>query len=137
MRRRLANWLCCVGYGLEARLEAFHHILRWHRLTWRCDIDLWTGHTGCIICHACADSSNGKTDVAIWCRNNMVLWWMGRTVCGWRGHAELRHPQRSLGWDDEKDEGIYEDIVDEWYCYRCLADVKPRSGSSVARAAGS
>ena len=117
--------LCCVvGYGIHARADALWHLARGHRLRWRDNCaEPWAGMTGCITCYACPDSSDGETDVAFWTRYNPLLHWVGRTVCGWQGHRERKHPQRSVGWDDVKAEGIYEDVVGEWYCSRCLADL--------------
>lgn len=120
--------LCCAGYGIQARAEAFVHLLRGHNLRWRGDcFDWWTGHTGCIVCEGCPDTSveNGKhVGCIFWCRTNRPLWWLGRTICGWLGHPELRHPQRGNGREDAEGNPILVDVVDEWYCYRCLADVE-------------
>lgn len=121
---KLWNWLCCVGYGVQARRDGLWHLVRGHRLRWRADVDLWSGHTGCIICEACPDTSDGRGDLALWCRWNTLIWAVTRRVCAWRGHGKLRHPQRSIGWNEAAGEGIYEDITSDWYCCRCMDDVE-------------
>lgn len=123
----LWSHLYCLGYGLHARAEALAHKLRGHDVRWRGDcVDWWCGHTGCITCEACPDSTfedGAHVGVVFWCRDNPLLRWLGQAVCGWKGHGERRHPQRGTG------EG-WEDVLDEWYCYRCGADV---SGSATSR----
>lgn len=113
---------CCVGYGIQARVDAIGHILRGHKLLWRgygC-IDPWTGHTGCIICEECPDSSveDGKhVGYVFWMRHWRWMNWVGQKVCAFLGHSERRHPQTGDG------NGGWVDVPDEWYCYRCLADL--------------
>lgn len=114
--------VCCVGYGLHARAEAFTHLLRGHRLKWRggC-IEPWTGHMGCIVCEACPDSSldeeGQRSGFVFWSRDWALMRWCAQHVCGWLGHQELKHPQRPDGT------GAWIDIPEQWYCFRCVADV--------------
>jgi hypothetical protein len=109
---------CCAGYGIQARASGLWHLVRGHRLHWRDNVDLWTGCTGDIWCEQCPDTSDGVSDLGIWCRHKRWLHWCASRVCGWLGHDELRHPTRS------NDAGVQVEIVDQWYCYRCVGDVK-------------
>lgn len=120
----LWSHVCCVGYGIHARTEALWHLVRGHRLEWRGGVDLWTGHTGCITCVACPESSDGQSDVVFWSRYWRWINWIGEIVCGAQGHRELRHPQRWSGADNADGEPIMVDVEHEWYCYRCGAHVE-------------
>ena len=121
---RLWIHVVCVGYGIQARFSAIGHLLRGHDLRWRVNGDPWSGCFGDIECSSCPDSSDGKTDVIVWCRQNQLWSLFAQLVCGWLGHPDLRHPQRSTGWNEATNRGDYEDIKDRWYCYRCMADVE-------------
>ena len=112
---------CCVGYGLQARLDALWHLCRGHRLHWRDDIEVWVGVTGSIWCERCPDTSDGVSDLIIWTRQWAVLNWAAARVCGWMGHPEIAHPQRH----NPDAPGGYEVVANQWYCTRCAADVKP------------
>lgn len=124
LARRAWNRLCCVGYGVQARADAVAHVLRGHDLTWNDGCrDLWTGHLGCIVCRACADSSDGKTDVLFWSRRSGALHWLARLLCARLGHPEARHPQTGAG-EDADGNPLWVDVEDEWYCFRCGAQLQ-------------
>jgi hypothetical protein len=97
--------LCCLGYGIHARWEGLRHILKGHKVHWRDRGDIWSGCTGDIVCETC--------NLNIWCRHTYWLMWIMQQICGWQGHRELRHPTQG----DQP-------LMDQWYCYRCGADVK-------------
>lgn len=123
-------------WGLQARSDAVWHMLRGHDVRWGSECrELWSGHLGCITCEACPDSNideeGNRVGVVFWMRESVSLRWFGQRLCRLLGHSELRHPQRSLGWDDAKDEWSTEDILDQWYCYRCMADVKLPPGMTI------
>ena len=119
--------LCCYGYGIHARWEALRHIMRGHQLRWRCDIDLWVGSMGCIVCEECPDTQPeyGKhVGLSIWSRNNRLIGWLGQQLCAWLGHPEHWHPQRWTGKKDAEGNLVMADIEGEWYCCRCAVDTK-------------
>jgi hypothetical protein len=114
----LWDHLCCIGYGIEARCSGVWHWLRGHDLRWRVSVEPWVGCTGDIQCFSCADSSDGRTDVAIWCRHWTCLWIVAKWLCAQLGHEELKRVKRH--------DAISGEMVacNEWYCTRCCADVE-------------
>lgn len=113
---------CSLGYGIGARWHALGHLVRGHDVRWRSRPDFWAGCTGDIICENCPDSSG--SGIVFWCRHKRSLTWITQRICGGLGHSELRHPTQ---WRD----GADVEIVTEWYCYRCAAEVRASDRQTV------
>ena len=110
-------WFEQRWWGLSARLSALGHLLRGHRVRWREAPDLWMGCWGDVVCEQC--------QTVFWIRHSRLLLACTTRFCGWLGHPSVQHPSRGLGWDAATDQPLFEPIVDEWYCVRCGADVRP------------
>jgi hypothetical protein len=55
-------------YAVWARIHAVWHLARRHDLVWRTEPDPEAGCSGDIVCRSCPDSTDGQSDLAIWCR---------------------------------------------------------------------
>ena len=128
--RHCPDW----ALGLGARLDGLIHVLRGHRVRWRSGIDLWTGCLGDISCPECPDTDHGEGPggLAIWVRQNRIVAFVGRVLCGLLGHPALQHPKQldrfagERGRPTEDPEDVQADgsrmvyVVDQWHCRRCL-----------------
>ncbi len=124
MMRRWWWWLERRWCGPSAHLSALGHLLRGHRVRWWGMVDLWMGCWGDVTCEGCPDYPE-SSGILFWTRESRLLWACTTRLCGWLGHPELRHPSRSLGWDEPTHQPLLEPILDQWYCVRCGADVHP------------
>lgn len=119
---------CCVGYGLQARIDALGHLFRGHKLHWRDSVELWIGVTGDIWCEECPDTPLGEdgrhVGCQFWIRQWSFLWWLAGKLCAALGHPGWRHPKRWSRNGDPLDDGEMVD-ADGWYCIRCLTDGVP------------
>jgi hypothetical protein len=117
LHKRAWNRMCIWGYGIQARGQYLSHLWRGHDVRFRACPDLWCGITGCIECNECPDT-DGR-GLSIWCRNNSLLWWFGKRVCGLIGHPGVRYPQKPDGTGT----GTWIDATDSVYCARCMSDM--------------
>lgn len=52
--------------ALMAHCDGLWHLMRGHDLRWRDNVDEYCA--GDITCYCCPDTSDGVSDLAIWCR---------------------------------------------------------------------
>lgn len=118
--REVTLWdhICCLALGVRARFEGLSHLFRGHRLEWsRVNMGgLWVGCWGDMTCYSCPDTSDGESDLGIWCRNSVVLMRVMQSLCSILGHPEITE------WKD----GRTGEPNGHWHCARCVADTVAR-----------
>lgn len=106
--------VCRAYYGLHARIHAFWHIIRGHRVEWYSETMPWIGYFGSISCIDCPDC-DGQS-LGIWSRNSDFFRWIGQHLCSLLGHSTSTHLSK---WDADG-KMINEDDLSDIRCSRCL-----------------